>query len=126
MTKVDSGLKHTQGLFVFKKGGRRMSEIKLEPYDIRKLWEHPISRQDGGYKRRNFREVLEDFVNSEHACCKIYYGDDYAKANIMAVSLRDSIKRFDYKNTVKVVARGTNVFLVKKRAWEKLSKEVEE
>ena len=103
-----------------------MSEIKLEPYDIRKLWEHPISRSDGGYKRRNFREVLEGFVNSQYDCCKIYSGDDYAKANIMAVSLRDSIKRFDYKNTVKVVARGTNVFLVKKRAWEKLPKEVEE
>ena len=103
-----------------------MSEIKLEPYDIRKLWGHPISRSDGGYKRRNFRKVLEDFVNSQHDCCKIYSGDDYAKANIMAVSLRDSIKRFDYKNTVKVVVRGNNVFLVKKRAWEKLSKEVEE
>ena len=66
-----------------------MSEIKLEPYDIRKLWEHPISRSDGGYKRRNFREVLEDFVNSQHDCCKIYSGDDYAKANIMAVRERN-------------------------------------
>lgn len=103
-----------------------MSEIKLEPYDIRKLWENPRSRSDGGYKRQNFRGILEDFVNSQHDCCKIYSGNDYAKANIMAVSLRDSIKRFDYKNTVMVVVRGNNVFLVKKRAWEKLSKEVEE
>lgn len=103
-----------------------MSEIKLEPYDIRKLWENPRSRSDGGYKRQNFRGILEVFVNSQHDCCKIYSGNDYAKANIMAVSLRDSIKRFDYKNTGMVVVRGNNVFLVKKRAWEKLSKGVEE
>lgn len=40
-------------------------------------------------------------------------------------NFRDSIRRFDYKNTVKVVSRGANVFLVKKSAWEKLSKEIE-
>ena len=103
-----------------------MSEIKLEPYDIMQLWEHPRSRSAGGYKRRNFSEVLEEFVNSQHDCCKMYSNDNCEKVNIVSRNFRDSIRRFDYKNTVKVVARGTDVFLVKKSAWEKLSKEVEE
>lgn len=103
-----------------------MSEIKLEPYDIMQLWELPRSRAVGGHKRRNFREVIEEFVNSQHDCCKIYSAGDYAKANTITMNLRESIKRLDYKNTVIVVVRGTNVFLVKKSAWEKLSKEVEE
>lgn len=102
-----------------------MSEIKLEPYDIRKLWEHPRSRAVGGYKRRNFREVIEEFANSQYDCCKIYSTDDHAKANTIAINIRKSIKRFDYKNTVKAVERGNDVFLVKKSAWEKLSEKEE-
>ena len=104
-----------------------MSEVlKLEPYDIEKLWEMPLHKAKRGYTKRNFREIIEEFINSPCDCCKIHAGNDYLTAYTIGINFRDSVRRFDYGNTVKVVQRDMEVFLVKKSAWEKLNKEDKE
>ena len=96
-----------------------MSEAyELEPYDIEELKNKPKRRIHYGVTRRDAIGLVEKFVDDGYICCKVCTCDDNRKAHIESTILRRSVTLCNYENTVKVVLRGNDVFLVKKSAWE--------
>ena len=96
-----------------------MSEVyKLEPYDIEELKNKPKRRIPHGVTPRDAIGLVEKFVGDGYICCKVCTCEDNRKAHIESTILRRSVKLRNYENTVKVVLRGNDVFLVKKSAWE--------
>lgn len=96
-----------------------MSELyKLEPYDIEELKNKPRRIIHRGVTKRDTIGIVEKFVEDGYICCKVCTCEDNRKAHIENTILRRSVKLRNYENTVKVVLRGNDVFLVKKSAWE--------
>lgn len=91
-------------------------KLKLEPYDIMKLKNIP-RRKSGKYTIKNdCIGFIEEFVESDYDCCKVFTGSDDRKAHIECTILRRSISSLGAN--VRVVLRGNNVFLVRKNVWD--------
>ena len=100
--------------------------LKLEPYDVEKLKKRPKKKHIKGYVKRNTKAIVEEFADSEYDCCKVCTCKDNMEAHMDSANIRDAIKRCGYENKIKIVVRHTELFLVKKNAWEKLGKEYKE
>lgn len=94
-----------------------MSELKLEPYDIEKLKRMPKKKAVKGYTKRDNKAIVEEFADSGYDCCRIYVCNDNMDAHVVSSNIRDTIRRCDYMNKIKVIIRHTEIFLVKKIAW---------
>lgn len=95
-----------------------MKEIyTLEPYDIEELRRKPIRKSPKGTELSNVSEIVEQFAESSMDCCLVYRHKDYLDVHCRATSLRVSIKFLGLNDTVQVIQRGTELFLVKKSKW---------
>lgn len=92
---------------------------KLEPYDINELKRKAIRTVPYNCTPRNCIGIIEEFVNSGNDCCRVCTCDTDRKAHVECTILRRSVQIGNYSNTVRVVLRGENVYLVKKDKWEK-------
>lgn len=90
---------------------------KLEPFDINELKNMENRRSSKYCTVRNVRGIIEEFVESEHDCCRVCFCDNDRKAHVEVTILRRSIKMAGYEREVKVVLRGECVYLVKRNKW---------
>lgn len=96
------------------------ADFKLVPFDIYELKTMKIRRDPGaGYTRRNIIKLIEEFVEMDCDCCKVYSCDVERKAHIECTILRRTVDYGGFDN-VKVILRGKNVFLVRKDRWDSL------
>lgn len=65
------------------------------------------------YKRTKNQEILEAFIASGEKCC-LYEGWTNADAGAAATSLTQSANRYKLNNTVLVISRKDNVYLIRK------------
>lgn len=89
----------------------------LEPYDIKELKRKQVRRSSKGVEQSNASKILEQFAESSMDCCRIYKNDNLMITHHYRTSIMKSIDRFGLKNTVRVVQRGAELFLVKKSKW---------
>lgn len=95
-------------------------ECVLIPYSIEALQKMPKHKGPTNGPR-NIIDILEEFVNKNHDCCVVSRCDSNELAHMDCTAFNRVIKRENYIN-VKIVRRGSTVFLVKKDAWEKCCK----
>lgn len=76
--------------------------MKMVPYDIEKLH----------YRRTKNLKLFEEFMNGDADCVQLVdHGHDSAR--YAQSCLRTSALRFGYGNSIKIVVREGNVFLIK-------------
>ena len=93
-------------------------QLKLEPYDIHELMrKHKRKRKSNKcIHQRDCVGVIEEFLESDYDCCKVFTGVDGRKAHIEGTILRRSVKIIGAN--VRVIQRGNDVFLVRKDLWD--------
>ena len=91
---------------------------KLEPYDIKELKRKEKRTKPNGHVKRDVTAIVEEFLVSEHDCCRVCICDNDRKAHIECTILRRTVKLGGYDENIKVVLRGESVYLVKKSKWE--------
>lgn len=102
-----------------------MSKIfVLEPADIKVVknlnYRNP---EDSSTGRRKIVELLERFIEEGHDCCRIAAYDTNQKAHCEATIVYRAILAAHLDNTIKIVRRGPEIYLVNKHKWESLSKD---
>lgn len=71
----------------------------------------PATEHDYYFKRTKNQEIIEEFLNSEHACAMIV-DHGYKSAKTAQSSLTNSIRHFGYSH-VRISIRGDRVFMFK-------------
>lgn len=95
-------------------------QLKMEPYDIMELLHIPKRKDNKSISKRDCVTFIEQFVMSSNDCCKVFTGTDNRKAHIECTILRRSVKASGLN--VSVVLRGKDVFLVRKKLWDEITK----
>lgn len=96
--------------------------LKLEPCDIKDVKNKKVRRDPVGRRTyRNVAGIIEEFIESGHDCCKVCFCDSGRMAHIEVTILRRSVQSCGCaRNKIKVVLRGSEVYLVRKDKWEAL------
>ena len=95
---------------------------KLEKFDIYELKNMPTGKGiPTGSVKRNVAEMLEEFINGNHDCCKLCTCEDGRKAHIEYANLHTAMTRAKLTN-IRIVIRGCSVYLVKKDKWEEVNR----
>ena len=91
-------------------------QSKMEPYDIHELMRKHKRKSSGHAPKRDCIGFIENFVESDYDCCKVFTGTNDSEAHIECAILCRSVKIIGAN--VRVIQRGNDVFLVRKDLWD--------
>ena len=96
---------------------------KIEPYNIYQLKSISPRRSTLGQAHCSIHAIINEFVSSGLECCRVYRGSDSYTSQNIVTGLNKALSALGRRNTIGVVRRGGDIFLVQKSKWLEINKE---